>query len=547
MNAVTAPHNYTVRVLQHLSAKGDGVAIVAGERRISGTEAVNTVLRFAAVLRGRGLVQGDGVALFVVNSPEAVLLQIAVHFTGCRLVFVPPEPGNSELEALIQRADVKMLLFDPVFEERTRRIVGRTGIPHVLSIGASSLAADFLATASDIVGLSLDEAAEGRHIATLLYTGGTTGQPKLVVHRSGYYDSYVEASYAFADEVPTERKLLICTLVTHTSGHAAFVIGVLSDHIIVLLRVFDAGTALLVMDKERVTSLMVVTPMLYELLDHPDCPASGFPALATLRYTGAAASPARLRQAIERFGPVLHQIYGATEDGLVTLLLPQEHDLLRPESLTSCGRPGPGVEVELRDDYGKPVAVGQLGEVHVRSRAVMEGYWNDPERTAEVLSDEGWFRSGDIARQDENGYLYLVDRVKDIIVTGSTADNVYSRLLDDFLTAQSDIKDAATIGLPGEDAKESVHIVLVPQDPANTPDLSRLTRGIVDALGELYEPASYSITDSLPRTTVGKIDKKALRSDLLAAARASSEPLMNRGRANTPAVAGVSPDRDTSG
>ncbi|MFJ2734639.1 MULTISPECIES: AMP-binding protein [unclassified Streptomyces] len=515
MNTVTSSGNYTVSVLQRLSERGGRDAIVAGQRRISGDEAVSTVLRFAAALRGSGLVEGDGVALFVENSPEALLLQLAIHFSGCRLVFVPPEPGNGELEALIQRADVKMLLFDPVFEERTQRIAGRLDIPHVFSVGASSSAADFLAAASDIAGCSPGEAADGRHIATLLYTGGTTGLPKLVVHRSGYYDLYVQVSSAYAADASAEAALLICTLVTHTSGHGAFLLGVLSGHTIVLLRTFDAGTALSAMAGERVTRMVVVTPMLYELLDHPDCHVGRFPALSTLHYTGAAASPARLRQAIERFGPVLHQIYGASENGLVTELPPQEHDLRRPESLTSCGRPGPGVEVELRDDEGEPVAVGEVGELYVRSPMVMEGYWNDPERTTEVLDGEGWFRSGDLGRKDEDGYLYLVDRARDIIVTGRTADNVYSRLLDDFLTAQPAVKEAAAVGLPGDDDTEAVHVVPVPQDPADVPDLSELTREIVDALGDLYAPASYSIADSLPRTTVGKTDKKALRASLL--------------------------------
>ncbi|MFF0969967.1 AMP-binding protein [Streptomyces sp. NPDC003703] len=513
---VTVGENYTVSVLRRLSARGDGDAIVAGERRISGAEAAATVLRFAAALRSRGLAEGDGVALFVENSPEALLLQLAVHFTGCRLVFVPPEPGNGELEALVRRADVKMLLFDPVFAQRTRQIAGRVGIPHLLGVGPSSTAEDFLASASGRTGLSPDEAADGGSVATLLYTGGTTGLPKLVVHRSGYYDTYVRAASAYADDASDGLVLLVCTLVTHTSGHGTFLVGLLSGHTVVLLRSFDAGTALSMMERERVTRVIVVTPMLYELLDHPDCVPGRFPALTTLHYTGAAASPARLEQAIERFGPVLDQIYGASENALVTQLTSQEHDPGRPESLTSCGRPGPGVEVELRDEDGKPVPVGHPGELYVRSDTVMEGYWQDPERTAEVLDDEGWFRSGDIARADENGYLYLVDRARDIIVTGATADNVYSRLLDDFLAAQPGVREAATVGLPGADDQETVHVVLVPEDPAGTPDLPGLTRAITDALGTLYTPASYSVADSLPRTTVGKTDKKALRAALLA-------------------------------
>jgi fatty-acyl-CoA synthase len=160
----------------------------------------------------------------------------------------------------------------------------------------------------------------------------------------------------------------VCTLLTHTSGHTASLVGILSGQPVVLLRTFDADTALSVMDSERVTGTIVVTPMLYDLLDHPDCPANGFPALRTLYYTSAATTPARLRQAIERFGPMLHQMYGATENGTVTELTPQEHDLARPESLTGCRRPGPGVDVELRDGTGKPVPVGQIGERHPPGR-----------------------------------------------------------------------------------------------------------------------------------------------------------------------------------
>ncbi|MEW2395468.1 AMP-binding protein [Streptomyces sp. NPDC046862] len=517
MDNASGSNNYTVKVLDRLEATGSRDAIVAGERRISGTEAVSSVLRFAAALRNTGLEEGDGVALFVENSPEALLLKLAVHFAGCRLVFVPPEPGDNELEALVRRAEVKVLLFDPVFEERTRRIADRALVPHLFSLGTSSIAADFLDTVPDDTDISPRDAAEGRRLATLLYTGGTTGLPKLVTHGSDYYGTVVRSTVAFADTGSADPKMMIGTLMTHSSGHMSSLVGILTGHTVVLLRTFDAGTALSVMETERITRMIVVTPMLYELLDHPDCLPQRFPALKTLHYAGASAAPARLRQAIERFGPVLHQVYGASENGVVTQLTPQEHDLARPESLAGCGRPSPGVEVEVRDENGKPVPVGQVGELYVRSPTVMQGYWKDPERTAEVLDDHGWFRSGDLVRQDENGYLYVVDRVRDIIVTGRTADNVYSRLLDDFLTSLPAIKEAATIGLPGDDDKETVHVVLVPQEPAVVPDFGELTSQIIEVLGELYAPGSYSVTDSLPRTAIGKTDKKALRTALLSA------------------------------
>lgn len=508
--------NYAVMLLERLEQRGHREAIVAGSRRISGTDALDMVLRFVAVLRDNGLREGDGVALFAENSPESALLPLAVHFAGCRLIFVPPEPGTGELRALLRNSDAKMLLFDPVYEERTAQITAGVDIPHVLGLGPSSIAADFVAAASGREGVGLHEAADERHIATLFYTGGTTGEPKLVVHRHGYYDLTMLAGAALVEDPSDEPAMLICTLVTHSSGHLSVLLCVLTDQTAVLLRTFDAGTALSVMASEQVTSIELVTPMLYDLLDHPSVHKHHSAGLRTVMYMGSSPAPARLRQAMERFGPVLLQLYGATEFGIATALRPEEHDLGKPESLRSCGRPGLGVEIELRDQRGRPVPAGEVGELYVRSPLVMEGYWNDPKQTAEVLDDDGWFRSGDLLRQDEDGYLYVVDRVRDIIVTGLTADNVYSRLLDDFLLAYPGIKDAATIGLPDHEMRETVHVVVVPHDPAQTPDLVRLTGAITAALGDLYTPASYSTAESLPRTSVGKVDKKAVRAALLA-------------------------------
>jgi fatty-acyl-CoA synthase len=515
MAARIEAHNYTTDMLETLRSMGDRVAVIHGTRRITGTEAFDAVLRFAATLRDIGIGIGDGVGLFVENSPEALFLTLAVHFVGGRLVFVPPEPGNSELAGLVGRAEVKALLCDPVFTDRTARIGEQVTVPHLFGIGASPIADDFLEAARDRVALTPDAAADGSHVVTLLYTGGTSGLPKLATHRSGYYESLTGMSANFADETATEPRWLICTLLTHSTGHISALLGLLSGHTLVLQETSDPGEALSIMDEQRVARVTMVTPMIYETLDHPNWPADGFPALQSITYGGSAAAPARLAEAIHRFGPVLAQVYGSTEAGLISVLTPPEHDLSRPQSLASCGRPMPGIEVELRDEQGRPVSVGQTGEVCVRSPQVMAGYWNDPQRTAEVLDDEGWFRTGDVARQDEDGYLYLFDRVRDIIVTGRTADNVYSRLLDDFLISLPDVRDAAVVGLPGGDNTEQVHVVLVPTDATTVPDFDDLTSQIVDELGELYAPASYSVTESLPRTTVGKTDKKALRAALL--------------------------------
>lgn len=513
--------NYTLQILEKLAEAGNRDAIVHGQRRISGLEARSMVLRFAQALSENGLGEGDGVALFIANSPESLLIKVAVHFLGGRVVFVPPEPGNTELGAFIAHADVKMLIFDPVYGGRVAKLANDVRVPAVFSLGECDGTPNFLGEVAPRINLSPLDAGDGTAVCTLFYTGGTTGRPKLVTHRSGFYDRVIGSAATHGSKAPDPR-VLVCTLLSHVSGHFVSLLALLTGQVVVLIGDFEAGAAVAAMAAERITATVVVPPMLYEILDHPDCPATGYPDLETIYYLGAPTAPARLRQAIERFGPVMHQVYGTTEHGMVTEFWPEEHDLRKPHILRSCGRPVPSVDVELRDDHGPVTATGQVGEIYMRGGMLMEGYWQDPERTREVMLGD-WSRTGDLAYRDEEGYLYLVDRARDIIVTGRSSDNVYSRLLDDFLCGLPDISQAAAVGVPDDHIGEAVHVFLVPRGEA-TPDLGEVRRLVLEALGDLYQPKSFSIVGSLPLTTVGKIDKKALRSAYLAGTSNAPQP-----------------------
>ena len=192
--------------------------------------------------------------------------------------------------------------------------------------------------------------------------------------------------------------------------------------------------------------------------------------------------------------------------------------------LQSCGKPGSGIEVELRDEHGVITEPGRIGELYIRSAMVTEGYWRDPERTRE-LKDGEWARSGDLGYRDDEGYFYLVDRSRDIIVTGRTSDNVYSRLLDDFLCTLPGIRQAAAVGVPDPELSEAVHVFLVPRDGADLGPaaLAEIREQVIRELGDLYEPRAFTVTDRLPYTTVGKVDKKALRTAHIMAQTARSE------------------------
>ncbi|MEV0505465.1 AMP-binding protein, partial [Streptomyces spectabilis] len=182
----------------------------------------------------------------------------------------------------------------------------------------------------------------------------------------------------------------------------------------------------------------------------------------------------------------------------------------RPELWRSCGRAISDTEIEIQDeDSGTALPVGQVGEVCVRGETVMLGYYEDPQRTAEAMRD-GWLRTGDVGYLDAEGYLYLVDRAKDIIVTGSTSDNVYSRVLEDFLLTLPGVRNAAALGVPDEEYGEAVQIFLATAEGAEV-DPDAVSAAVTAALGELYTPRKTVLLSRLPTTKVGKVDKKALR------------------------------------
>lgn len=507
---------YVDRILEVFAEHPEREAFVHGDRRVSYAEARRSVHRIAAALRLRGLGKGETVALFVGSRPESVLIQLAVHLAGCRLVFVAPEPAVPEQGAFLRRAEADALVIDPGIE-RAVQLADLHGPRVVLTAGPAALGEDLLALAAAQPDEPLADPAQQGDISTIFYTGGTTGRPKLVLHKHSYYFALIPASERRKAELPIPHRFLVCTPASHTSGHIAAILTMLAGGTVLLMDSFDAGTAIAIMHREHVTSLGVVPPMLGEILDHPNCPEDGFPDLVRIHYGGAPTTPARIRKALDRFGPVLRQAYGLTEIPVIAFLEPADHDPEIPGRLGSCGKPLPFLadraEISLRDEQGREVAQGEIGEVCVQGPLVMAEYLGDPELTAQALAD-GWLHTGDLGFFDTDGYLHLVDRLKDVIVTGQTSDNVFSVLLEDVLTKTPGVLSAAVVGLPDEAWGEAVHVACVtdgktPVDPAD------LSKRAVEELGPLYEPKSIVFVDALPWTSIGKIDKKAVRELLL--------------------------------
>ncbi|MCI3935546.1 class I adenylate-forming enzyme family protein [Streptomyces sp. AN091965] len=521
-----APRTYVDRILEHWHKDEEAEALVQGAQRLTRGEARRRLFRLGHALRRQGLEPGDGVGLFLANRVDSVLVQLAVHLIGCRVVFLPPEPGPGELAALVEQSRARVVVTDPLFAQRAADAAGRSvHAPALVSLGpCAQPCPDLLALAADcpaerpggVPAPAADEAV------TVLYTGGTLGRPKLAAHSHRLYDTLVDIAEDdpqdsragfFPTMDPGTDRVLASTLLTHGSGHLTSIQALVTGSALVVLPEFDAGAALTVLREERITATMFVPPMLYAVLDHPECVPGALPALRRIVVGGAATSPSRLQQAVEVFGPVLSQGYGQSEALGITAFGAEDlaaEGSRRPELWRSCGRAICDTEIEIRgEDSTSALPVRQVGEVCVRGETVMLGYFEDPQRTAEALND-GWLRTGDMGYLDAEGYLYLVDRAKDIIVTGSTSDNVYSRVLEDFLLTLPGVRNAAALGVPDEEYGEAVQIFLATAEDVDV-DPGAVGTAVTAELGALYMPRGTVLLKQLPTTKVGKVDKKALR------------------------------------
>jgi fatty-acyl-CoA synthase len=248
--------------------------------------------------------------------------------------------------------------------------------------------------------------------------------------------------------------------------------------------------------------------MLYVLLDHPKLDETDTSSLQTVYYGAAACSPTRLQEAINRLGPIFFQYYGQAECPMaITSLKKEDHDVKDLDRLATCGRPTPWVKVRLLDDDCNEVARGEPGEICVQGPLVMAGYWKKPAETEEALRG-GWLHTGDIAREDEHGFYTIVDRKKDMIVSGGF--NVFPREIEDVLALHPSVSQCAVIGVPDEKWGEAVKAIVVLR-PGAQPAPDELAALVKEHKGAHHAPKSIEFADSIPVSPLGKPDKKALR------------------------------------
>jgi fatty-acyl-CoA synthase len=494
--------------LSAVARYGERPAISDGRTAWTYRELGDAIGRFVALYRELGIGPGRGVSILASNRVEVWAAMAAALVIGARYTPLHPKAGPEDHAFVLEDAEIDTLIVEGErFAERGRAIRGRVGtLRHLLSFGPAEGLRDLLPDLARMTSAPLVDAGSPDEIAWLAYTGGTTGRSKgaMLPHRV----LMAMASLLASDwDWPAEIRFLACTPISHAAGASLFPV-VLRGGYVRLLPEFDLDAWCRTVEQERITAAFLVPTIVYVLLDAAPREKYDLRSLETLVYGASPMSPDRLRQALATFGPIFVQMYGQTEaPQVITTLRKADHDPSRPTLLGSCGRPSPTVTVKLFDAEMREVPRGQPGEICVRGPIVMDGYWKRPEATAEAFRG-GWLHTGDVAIEDEAGFLHIVDRTKDMIITGGF--NVYPREVEDALMSHPAVASAMVIGVPDDKWGEAVKAFVV-QRPGATVEAAELQAHVRQVRGPVWAPKSVEFRDSLPVTGLGKPDRKALR------------------------------------
>lgn len=495
------------QTLRALARYPDRVAFAWDGGSITYAATRDLIGRLQAVLMRAGLGRGDRMALLTSNRVETWSAGIAAQLCGVAVTWLHPLGSLDDQLDQIADSGARVLVVDAKgFLPRGGELASRAStLEHVFTIDKAEYGVDLLAAAREGASAAPRDLASPDDEASLNYTGGTTGKSKGALRRHREYGPF--ASAILADfEIPDTPRYLTVAPISHVAGTK--ILPVLAKGGTVhMLKGFDPDAVLSAIAREKINFTLLVPTMIYVLLDHPRLGAADLSSLEYLLYGASPMSPTRLVEGIERLGPVFGQLYGQTECYPVSVLRKSDHDPARPELFESCGLPISTCEVGILDEDDRPVAMGEAGEICVRAPHVMREYWRRPEQTAETLKN-GWLHTGDIARQDERGYMFILDRKKDMIVSGGF--NIFPREVEDLLSTHPDVAMVAVLGVPDAKWGEAVSAVIVPR-PGAKPDARALTELVKARKGSTHAPKSIEFVDTLPLTGVGKIDKKALR------------------------------------
>ncbi|MGH8973098.1 MAG: acyl-CoA synthetase [Acidimicrobiia bacterium] len=469
---------------------------------------------FAFALADLGLQRGDRVALYLENCPEFMEAFFAVLKAGGTVVPLSFRFTADELDYHLADSGARILMVGDHQAEIVAKARDRlVGVEHVVQVGGIPFDGH----------LGFEELVRGRagrrfeavevdddEVAWLAYTSGTTGQAKGAMLTHGVL---VFESVAAVDHWPLDvgDVALHVTPLTHAAGHNALAFTMMGCCHVLLEGAFDVDHLLDGIPRYRVNAVFLVPTMIKMVADHPRARTADLSTLRCVLYGGAPMYVEDLRRALGVFGPVLVQIYAQTESPMMGTILPAgEHHLDGPHAyrLGSCGRSRSGIQVRILDDQDRPVAPGERGEICIHGASVMKGYWHRPQATAEALRG-GWLHTGDVGTMDDHGYVFILDRTKDMVISGG--QNIYPREVEEVLLTHPAIAEACVFGIPDHRWGEAVTAHVVLNDGCDDLSEADIIAYAGEHLAPYKKPKTVRFVASLPKTAYGKLDKKAVR------------------------------------
>ena len=487
----------------------DDVAVTFAGSSRTWSELGRRVRQVAAALRASGLRPGDRIAVLDLNHPSCLELTLACAQVGTANAVVNFRLAPPEIIYMINDAEARILFVGPEFAGAVAQIRDKLpSVEQVIHIGGEQDEYE--------AWLGAHESTDGAYAAApddcfvQLYTSGTTGFPKgaMLTHQGMLaHAANVAADFAVAPD----NVVQVAMPLFHVGGTSYAFFALYGGARIVMMRVPEPALVLDVLEQHHITHTFLVPALLAAMTQVPGAADRDFSALRILSY-GASPMPLPVMRACLKIWPGrMHQLYGMTEAcGVVTSLGPDDHaDPAVAHRLVSAGKPIHGVEIEIRDPAtGDPVPTGAPGEIWVRTEQLMSGYWRKPDASAAAITEDGWLRSGDGGHLDADGYVYVTDRIKDMIISGG--ENIYPAEIERVLAEHPSIADVAVIGVPDERWGEVPKAVVVAA-PGVTVDVDAVLAYCREHIASFKCPKTIDVVEALPRNPTGKILKKDLR------------------------------------
>jgi len=491
----------------------DKVALIDAYGAVTYGELDDRSNRIANAIIDGGVRPGSHIGYLGKNSAEFFAIWMGINKAGCALCPLNWRSPALELAGLADDAQLPMIFVGPGFAGLAADVQREVAVS--VDLVEEEALSDWLV---DAASADPGHPVAGDRSALLTYTSGTTGKPKGVqISHDAFANWFRFSASEPAQQWGADDVGLMTMPNFHLAGTWVTLPALYHGATLAILAAFDPDDFVRAVDAYRPTVACLVPTAIQLLLDHPSSELCDFSSLRRLYYAGSPIGVDTLRRAIATFGCDLVQFYGTTETYIITLLRPEQHRLDNPRLLTSCGQTMPTVELRVVNPNGRDVPTGDAGEVLVRSPWMFSGYWNKPEATAAAIVD-GWYHTGDGGTFDEDGNLYLVDRLKDMIVTGG--ENVYSAEVERALGGHPAVASVAVVGAPDEKWGERV-VAFVVQRPEVSATAADLVSHCRRQIAGYKVPKEIHFVPELPMTASGKVQKAGLRQQLLKAAGAT--------------------------